>query len=406
MRFDLHLRNQVKERVNDLAAQMHAWDVVPKVDNEEQEQLRGAITPFTHTTDTEDFTIAGVDGSGDFPAVTYADSFVYVTLAQATLYQRCSERGLSEVGPLGDPIVDFSWIPEDKKQRRQSFAEGLARLAGMDLATVIEQSDYAAINAKAGGKSVSVQVLLDNLICPHASESANIGIQLRSTGELGAAARLLQGETPPDITLIDTTFSLPTLGNAVQSLFFEHLKRWCCVQARSRGVVFAALSKSHGLPGISLIEQLAREALELESPGPAEHWFLRLPTIEIDNWETSITDGRTLPPLGAVSYLVRFHRNTPVFRLDLDRVFWQEYLLGPTEDDTRASEVALFERLDYASHDQRCYGYPYPIKAAHDRASLTKQERVVLRKQIIDAAVKVGMRRNLFRDASQATGHA
>ena len=165
------------------------------------------------------------------------------------------------------------------------------------------------------------------------------------------------------------------------------------------------LFQSHGLPGISLIEQLAREALELETPGPAEHWFLRLPTVEIDKWETSITDGRTLPPLGAVSYLVRFHRNTPVFRLDLDRVFWQEHLLGPTEDDTEQVKLPCLS-ASIASHDQRCYGYPYPVKAAHDRASLTKQERVVLRKQIIDAAVKMGMRRNLFRDASQATGHA
>ena len=38
-------------------------------------------------------------------------------------------------------------------------------------------------------------------------------------------------------------------------------------------------------------------------------------------------------------------------------------------------------------------------------ASMTKAERVALRKQVIDAAVRAGMRRSLFRDASRATGH-
>ena len=68
-------------------------------------------------------------------------------------------------------------------------------------------------------------------------------------------------------------------------------------------------------------------------------------------------------------------------------------------------ETKIFEDLDYASHDQRSYGYPYPIKAAHDRASLTQAERIALRKQIIDAAVRSGMKRSLFRDVSKSTGH-
>jgi len=65
----------------------------------------------------------------------------------------------------------------------------------------------------------------------------------------------------------------------------------------------------------------------------------------------------------------------------------------------------FFGSLDYASHDQRCFGYPYPIKAAHDRGSLTEQERTVLRQQLVESAVHAGMRRALFRDPSQLTGH-
>jgi NurA-like 5'-3' nuclease len=65
----------------------------------------------------------------------------------------------------------------------------------------------------------------------------------------------------------------------------------------------------------------------------------------------------------------------------------------------------MFSQLDYSSHDQRAYGYPYPIKACHDRVRLSMAERSALKKQIIEAAVARGMKRALFRDASATTGH-
>lgn len=89
----------------------------------------------------------------------------------------------------------------------------------------------------------------------------------------------------------------------------------------------------------------------------------------------------------------------------MDQVYWEEKVRGETKEQTLTNEVRLFEDLDYSCHEQRCFGYPYPIKAAHDRASLTKPEREVLRKQIIDAAVAAGMKRSLFRDVSMMTGH-
>jgi hypothetical protein len=89
-------------------------------------------------------------------------------------------------------------------------------------------------------------------------------------------------------------------------------------------------------------------------------------------------------------------------RLDIDARLWEVRTAGASEVDITRH---FLEMLDYASHDQRCYGYPYPIKAAHDRASLTEQERAVLRKQLVDAAVEAGMRRSSFRDPAQLTGH-
>jgi NurA-like 5'-3' nuclease len=201
---------------------------------------------------------------------------------------------------------------------------------------------------------------------------------------------------------MDTTLSLPFIKTKDNSLFHEHLKRLCCVRARERGINLFTISKSHGMPSIELIEALAKEALGLPDGKVAEHWFLRLPVEGIDDWSIEgVVEGRQIPPIGAMTYLFRLHKNTPVMRLDMDRVWWEERF-----KDKSAAELKIFEELDYSGHDQRAYGYPFPIKACHDRTRLSMAERTVLKKQIIDAAVSKGMKRSLFRDASAATGHS
>jgi hypothetical protein len=92
-------------------------------------------------------------------------------------------------------------------------------------------------------------------------------------------------------------------------------------------------------------------------------------------------------------------------RLDVDERYWEQFICREAAEATARNEAKLFEDLDYASHDQRAFGYPYPIKAGHDRASLTEAERTVLRKMIVDAAVDAGMNRKQFKSASVATGH-
>ena len=78
-------------------------------------------------------------------------------------------------------------------------------------------------------------------------------------------------------------------------------------------------------------------------------------------------------------------------RLDMDVEMWQQHLR-----DNINAEAQLFSDLDYTAHDQRAYGYPYPIKASQDRSRLTQLERAALRKQIIDAAIAVGMKTQPF----------
>lgn len=405
MRHAQHLRVEVRDRLTQLAAQMRDWQESPILSDRERSNILAAIQPFRHTVTADSFSVAGVDGSGDYPSLTYADSFIYITVAQGTVYQSDPTSGLREIPPQLAPPPEFTWLPGDESKCREEWINAFERLAGRSISNVIEHSDYRELKAAASGRSTPVSRLCRDLICPHASDSGNIGIQLRTTAEMGVALQLIESEARPRFVLVDTTFSLPLVTRKDASLFYEHLKRLCCVEARRRGIGFFAVSKSHSLPAMELLEDLAREKIGLPGGTPAEHWYMRIPWKTQDGWELTQAQDRQLPPHGAVSYLVRFHRNVPVLRIDMDLEFWRTRVYRGDENETRSNEAWIFEHLDYASHDQRAYGYPYPLKSGHDRASLTRTERASFRRQIIDAAVAAGMRRAVFRDASMATGH-
>lgn len=405
MRHAQNLRIEVQERLRQLAGQMRDWQEPPTITDRERARIFASLQSFRHSTTAEPFCLAGVDGSGDYPSLTYADSFVYITVAQGTVYRFNPAYGLREDSPVFLPPPEFTWLPGEEAKCREEWMHAFERLAGNSILNIIERSDYRNLKAIASGKNTPVDRLIRELICPHASDSGNIGIQLRTTAEMGLALKLIKSDLGIRFVLMDTTFSLPLVTRKDKSLFYEHLKRFCCVEARERGIGFFALSKSHGLPAIELLEEIVRDKFGLPQGILAEHWYIRIPLKDQDDWELSLADGRQLPPIGAVTYLFRFHRNVPVLRLDMDAEFWRTRVHREDPEETRANEAWIFEHLDYASHDQRSYGYPYPLKAGHDRASLTQAERASFRRQIIDAAVAAGMKRSVFRDASMATGH-
>lgn len=284
MKFDLHLRSQVRNQFNTLASDMQAWQAQPRIHKDEVKQITAAITPFPHTTERESLILAGVDGSGDFPLLSYADSFVYLAVAQGTAYQADRLCGLKEVRIVAEPIFQMVWLTEDKTMSDQALERIFGELAGMEPLAVIQDSDYRTLKAQVSGKRLNPDQLLAELIRPHASDTGNLAIQLRSTAEFGAALRLLEGEGLPQYMLVDTTFSLPLVANVANSLFYEHLKRLCCVRARSEGVGFFALSKSHGLPAMDVLEDLARQGQGHDPGQTAEHWFLRIPEHHRDGW--------------------------------------------------------------------------------------------------------------------------
>jgi hypothetical protein len=406
MRFSLHMMDSVRRQIGDITSQMRDWEDTAQFDDDERKRIRDSIHFFQHCTVRPNLTVGGVDGSGDFPSLSYGDSFVYAAVAEGVAYESAPICGLREVEGLMEPLCALAWLPESQEKREEQLDRVFAQIAGCSVSTVVERSDYRLLKDKCSGLAHSVDGLVEDMIRPHAADAGNLGIQLRTAAELGAALRLLRSGQPLDYLLVDTTMSLPFVQRRRSSLFFEHMKRLCCVEAREQGTVFAALSKSHGLPCMEMIELLASDKLGLGEGERAEHWYMRLPTPKLDGWSFTATEGRNLPPPGAVTYLLRLHRKTPVFRVDFDRTHWQAEIGTGTPEDVAANEKRVFEDLDYASHDQRCYGYPYPLKSGHNRASLTKGERAALRKMIIDDAVAKGFRRSLFRNASMETGHA
>ncbi len=403
MRFDLHLRRDVGDRVQALATRMGAWEHQARISPEDERNIRARVRGFSHCQRASPLAVAGVDGSGDFPALAYSDSFVYISVAAGALFVDDAVSGLREV-PLGIPsIAEFTWLPGSQAAAAPLWDEAFAALAGLPVSEVVEQSDYRELKAIACGRTQRVATLVAKLLRPKASDAGNVGIQLRSSAEAGAALRIIESRHRLDYVLIDGTLSLPMVARDGDSLFQEHLKRLCAVRARQKGAALVAISKSHGLPGVEEIERIAGEVVGTGARD-TEHWFLRLPGPR-EGWQLPLTDGRRIPPDGAVSYLARFHRTTPVLRIDIDAGFWSEHVEGAAGPGGNIEEERFFERLDYCTHDQRAFGYPYPVKAGHDRASLTEAERLALRKQVIDAAVASGMSRRLFRDPSIATGH-
>lgn len=405
MRFDFNLSAAFQEQLNQTAQKMQVWETETLLDESATASIAQRIQFFEHTPATRPLTYTGVDGSGDYPLLTYADSFVYLTTAHATTYgpHPLPGQGLKEQR-LGESIVNLAWLPGHYEVTRTEALAAFEQMTGESVSGTIEQSDYRTMNPRHA--RLSTEDIIGRLVIPQASESGNHAIQLRTVGELAVALRAMR-VSPPDLLFYDSTLALPLFTSAA-SLFLEHLKRRVCVVARDQSTAFLAVSKSPGLPGIEDIERLALRRAQAEVSADtqsAEHWYLRLPIPNEDEWHFPPAEGRTVPPPGAVSYLVRFHHNAPILRIDLDRVYWQTHLLAATEQQTQAQERELFQHVDFASHDQRAYGYPYPLKAAHDHASLTASERQAMRGQLIDAAIRAGMNRKLFRDASRQTGH-
>lgn len=287
MSISLQHRHEFNTKLTKLVADMSAWEGKARIDDDEADRIRLEIRPFSHTTTfVEPYLIGGVDGSGDYPCLSYSDSFVSIANASGTVYRTDTIHGLSEVASVADPNLELVWLPEDREAARPFWFDALSNLSGIPVSDVVTSSDYRALKNAASHHQHGAMELEEHLILPAASDTSNVAIQLRSTAELGAAYRLIGHSAGCRYVLMDTTLSLPMVTRKQLSLYYEHLKRLCCVEAFSRSTVFMTISKSHGLPCIDIVEQLAAQACGTGERA-AEHWFLRLPIPGHDDWDLS-----------------------------------------------------------------------------------------------------------------------
>ncbi len=402
MRFDIHLRNDVKNKIAGIVNDIQAWNAEDSTITKEIEKLSSLVCEFDHcATPDSPFMILGSDGSGDFPCVTYGDSFVYLVTALCRAYKADPSGKLIEENIHEHSLVDFAWLPEDKQQSNKQLDLCFEKLIGHSLLEVCQISDYLQLAKEHGCSISSPSELLGTMIRPEAHDAHNLEIQIRTVAELAALIRAIEkiDNNQPCYILEDSTMSLPLIYRN-SSLFFEILKRYVAVLARNKGFAYLTISKSHNMPHMDLIESMISKTIPSH-----EHWFMRVPTSREDGDIPTFLGARSIPPAGAVSYLFKFHKATQTMRLDMDYTYWKKKVWNKDKSIMQQHEIQIFRDLDFASHDQRCYGYPYPIKACHDMASLTQAERVSLRKQIIDAAIENGLKRKNFIDPSMQTGH-
>ena len=404
MHFDIHFRSDVVDKIKDVVGEMHTWNTDNSRTEDETKELTEHLVSFSHCAQPDhEFMIGGADGSGDFPCVAYNESVIYLVTSTARLY-KTGANVLNEVEVKDNDIVDFLWVPEDKEKGRIQFLNTFSSLMGSPLEDVCSYSDYFELTKRYKGIS-DASALTEKLIIPAAHDANNISIQLYSVAEPAVLVKLMRQmkDTKPagqPVYIIeDTTLALP-MATSKSTLFLEIAKRYACEYARKHGFVYMTISKSHNMPHMDQIED------EIAKVNPSgEHWFIRIPSPSTGDRKPEFLGTRTIPPLGAVSYIFKLHNSTQPMRLDMSLRYWQENIFSEDKDEQRRREIQMFRDLDFASHDQRCYGYPYPIKASHDMASMTDDERVALRNQIIDEAVKAGLKRKNFVDPSILTGH-
>lgn len=402
MRFDIHFRQDVSDQIDRVVSNIKGWNAEDDTVKDELKKLVDEAVHFEHCPKADhDFTIVGADGSGDFPCVRYGDSFVYVVVALARMYS--IERGdthLREVDSKIKDIVDFLWLPESKKVSDPLFDQFFERVGGASLEEICAKSDYHQLSVGTKGVHNSATDIVKDLRKPEAHDAHNIPIQMMGPAETSVLVRAMASEyvknsKGPVYLIQDTTLSLPFLTKQM-TLFFEVYKRYACVKARELGMIYFTLSKSHNMPHMDVIESLIADKF-----GSKEHWYLRVP----NSASSKLLDERSIPPRGAVTYIFNFHQNQQPMRIDMDFEFWMKNFNSNGKKRLHSAEIQFFRDLDCASHDMRCYGYPYPVKASHDMVSLTDAERESLRKQIIDRGVAQGLKLKNFIDPSFATGH-
>ena len=351
-------------------------------DDKELKALCAGIKSYPHTKALpSEFSVAAIDGSGEYPVLQQDDIFLHFVIAAGAIYTTASHRQhkLSSVEPVNPIFKQFVLLSDDMARTQSGYEEYLTALTGLSLKDLATGSDYCEMSGRFGKPIRHADVTWKKVTLSKASQIATHAYLLRTVAELGMAIRMLSHK--PRYMLVDTSLVYFLLG---ETLFLpELLKRYLITQANAQGTGVIALCKSHNIPNGDLIGRLAKDDL-----GYKDHWYLRLPSAALGEPIPSFLDGREIPPKLSVSYLFKFHATTFPLRIDVDADWWKSAIEG---DEAR--EKQFFADLDFTCHEVRSFGYPYPMHAAHRSASLTKQERKALKDILVQHAQREGLMR-------------
>ena len=362
-----------------------------KPSDKELKALGGRIRPYEHArTLPADFRISAVDGSGEYPVLQQDDVFVHFATAAGVTYETHSNRqskigAISGVSPL---LKRFILLRDERKALAEGYRDFVENGLGLPLKDLVDKSDYCQVFSLCGKGLKPNQVAWSNLGFSQASQIATHAYQLRSLAELGMAIRLL--EQHPRYLLLDTSLVYFLLGESVY--LPEIFKRYLVNQATAQGTAVVALCKSHNIPNGDMIGRYAKD-----EHGLKDHWYLRFPSSALGEPTPNFLKDKEIPPKLCVSYLFKFEATSFPMRIDLDVAWWEQKLA-----DDPAKEARFFGDLDFTCHEVRSYGYPYPMHAAHRRASLTNQERKAVRDLLLQQAQREGLARGAIMQDPEA----
>lgn len=385
MDYDFLDRNFVKSAANAVRNFRQAIEEAEPPE-EELEDLCKGLTTFPHCRTLEtDFIVAGVDGSGEFPILNQDDIYMHFVVSAGAVFETCTQKqhkltAKTIDGTMFTGLVNLRDYDHGVPDGYRFF---LNQLIGLDLFDLRDQSDYCNVFSSQGRLKLKPgDVTWDQAAFSKATQVGTHAYMIRSMAELGMAIRCLAAK--PRYLLLDTSLVYFLLGESIY--LPELMKRYLVCQANAQNTAVIGLCKSHNIPNGDLIGRWATERYKAN-----DHWFLRLPSEALGEKRPSFLIDKEIPPKLGVSYLFKFHEMSFPMRIDVDAQWWRTHINGDVE-----SEKRFFANLDYTCHDVRSYGYPYPMHAAHRRASLTRKEKKAVRDILWQQAQREGILRGAF----------
>lgn len=355
----------------------------------------------------EDFRVGAIDGSGVSPLLRYDDIMVHLVTAYLSVHTTGTKTNspmkkveVTDYPPIpdGGRLIEAFWFSMDEGQMwnyLEKFINRTYMINNLDTLLYPYFSDISGRKIESindiiellGPKYKNITGIKDLVILPPATSIRIIHDLLREITELSLAKRVLKSGLSIKYLLLDTTMTLLIPKGIIHpNLITDYMLRDVVYEARKKNTIVIAIAKSHTIPCTNAIAKIAEEKF-----GKNAHWFCRLPGDEDPEGKLKILEGRRyIPPRGAVTYIFRFSPTMPVFRLDLDRKWWEKNIYSDNLKEMKENEKTLFRELDFMSHDARWYGYPAPLSYAHDGCTIKDVEGILLIEQAISIAKEEG----------------